>query len=105
MEFLAQLEILFKAWIAKAVPILEADGELLVAAFRTVWAAAAPAEMAALASLVQEAVGDVLDGDYADLETAVLNKAATQGLTFVADLGSAELAALIAIFKAAPAAA
>ena len=58
-----------------------------------------PTELAALIALAKEALTDVADGDFADIETSVLSKAETQGLAFVKALGSSVLQTVIGIVK------
>ncbi len=58
-----------------------------------------PAELAALIALAKEALTDVADGDFADIETSVLLKAEQQGLAFVKTLGSSVLQTVIGIVK------
>ena len=60
-----------------------------------------PAQYATLKALIVEVLTDVADGDIADIETAVLNKAEAAALGFVRALGSSVLQAVIAIVKAA----
>lgn len=103
MNFLNALWAKIQAAWGKAEPILEAEGEVLLNAFQTVWLALQPGEMATLYPIIMEAIADVADGDIADIETQVLMKAETAGITFLENLGSGVLQALIGIFKAAPA--
>jgi hypothetical protein len=61
----------------------------------------APAEYAILKGFIQTAVKDVITGDVADIETAVLNAAEAAGAAFISGLGSPLLQAFIAMVKAA----
>ena len=102
-QFFANLKALaIKCW-GEGVQIAEADGQVLLVAFRTVWLAAQPGEIASLWPIIGRAVADVESGDLNDIETAVLMEAETNGLDFVEKLAEGVLPALIAIFKAAPA--
>jgi hypothetical protein len=58
-----------------------------------------PTELAALIALAKEALTDVANGDFADIETSVLLKAEQQGLAFVKALGSSVLQTVIGIVK------
>lgn len=68
-------------------------------AIKTIWLKLAPAEWVTIQGLIKEALADVQDGDFADIESAVLMKAEASGATFVANLGSAAIQAIIGIFK------
>ena len=75
-----------------AVKAWEFVHPFLTALEPSAWAQALP--------IITEAIEDVADGDLADLETAVLNKAEGLGVTLFKDLDSAVVQALIAAVKA-----
>lgn len=75
------------------------DAEVAWNAIKTIWLKLAPAEWVTIQGLIKEALADVEDGDFADIETSVLLKAEASGATFVAGLGSAAIQAIIGIFK------
>lgn len=96
-------------WIEEAVQAVETeltaletqvsiDGKLLWQAFKTIWLTLEPSEWAAVEPIIVEAVTDVFDGDFADLEQVVLQKAETAGITFLKKLDSAALQAVLALF-------
>lgn len=96
-------------WIQSAVEIVETeikaleeqieiDGKLIWNTFATIWATLAPGEWAKLEPIIIEAITDAFNGDFADLETAVLQKAEVAGIDFLKKLDSAALQAVLAIF-------
>lgn len=78
--------------------MLSADAKILFTAFATIWETLAPSEWAILQPIIVEAITDVFDGDFADLETVVLQKAEAAGVTFLEKLDSAALQAVLALF-------
>lgn len=77
---------------------VEIDGKLIWNTFATIWATLAPGEWAKLEPIIIEAITDAFNGDFADLETAVLQKAELAGIDFLKKLDSASLQAVLAIF-------
>ncbi len=57
------------------------------------------AEWVTLKGLAQAAFKDVLSGDWADIETHILNAAEASGAAFVSNLGSAFVQAFAALMK------
>ncbi|MGI8840672.1 MAG: hypothetical protein ACR2F8_07835 [Caulobacteraceae bacterium] len=83
------------------VHAVETDAVILWNDFKATFTSLLPAQYAIFKSLALEAIADVAGGDFADLETAVLNKAEAAGIAFVADLTSPTIQALLAMLKAA----
>ncbi len=77
---------------------VEIDGKLLWNTFATIWATLAPAEWAVLEPIIIKAITDSFNGDFADLETAVLQEAEVAGIEFLKKLDSAALQAVLALF-------
>ncbi|HEX4179693.1 MAG TPA: hypothetical protein VHY32_02775 [Caulobacteraceae bacterium] len=67
--------------------------------FKAIVTAALPTEYSTLKQFILTALADVTDGDLADVETAVLNLA-HQTESWVENIGSATLQAIIAVVKA-----
>lgn len=82
--------------------LVVADAEILYNAFKTIWLTLAPSEWAILKPIVEEAISDVFNGDFADLETQVLMKAEAAGVDFLKKLDSAAIQAVLALFVAKP---
>ncbi len=96
-------------WIQAVITTVEAeitaletqaviDGKLLWNTFVTIWGTLAPHEWAAIEPIIAQAITDVFNGDFADLETAVLQKAEVAGVDFLKKLDSASLQAVLALF-------
>lgn len=96
-------------WIQAAIEIVETeikeietqieiDGKLIWNTFATIWATLAPAEWALLEPIIIKAITDSFNGDFADLETVVLQEAEVVGIDFLKKLDSAALQAVLAIF-------
>lgn len=96
-------------WIQAAIEIIETeikeietqveiDGKLIWNTFATIWATLAPAEWAKIEPIIIKAITDSFNGDFADLETAVLQEAEVAGIDFLKKLDSAALQAVLAIF-------
>ncbi len=83
------------------VHAVEADAAILWNDFKATFTALAPAEYAIFKSLAVRAFHDVAGGDFADLESAVLNKARAPGVSFIEELTSPTIQALLAMLKAA----
>jgi hypothetical protein len=83
-------------------PTVEADALTVWADFRAIVTAALPTEYSALKVFILQALADVTDGDLADVETAVLNLA-KETESWVQNIGSATLQAIIAVVKASAA--
>ncbi len=83
------------------VHTVEADAVTLWNDFKATFTALAPAEYAIFKSLAVRAFRDVAGGDFADLESAVLNNAEAAGIAFIEDLTSPTIQALLAMLKAA----
>ena len=81
------------------VHTVEADAVILWNDFKATFTSLLPAEYAIFKSLAAEAFADVTSGDFADLETAVLNRAEAAGIAFVENLTSPTLQALLAMLK------
>jgi hypothetical protein len=81
------------------VHTVEADATILWNDFKGVFTSLLPAEYAVFKSLAAQAFADVIGGDFADLETATLNKAEAAGIAFVKDLTSPTVQALLAMLK------
>lgn len=77
---------------------IEIDGKLVWNTFITIWITLAPAEWAALEPIIIKAITDSFNGDFADLETTVLQQAETAGIDFLKKLDSAALQAVLALF-------
>ena len=96
-------------WIEAAVQIIETeikaletqiviDGKLIWQTFSTIWVTLAPNEWAAIEPIIIKAIEDVFNGDFADLETSVLQRAEVAGIDFLKKLDSAALQAVLALF-------
>ena len=99
-KFLHTAETDLTTWLGEA----EAD---VVAGAEQAWALIAPAlkalEPAAWAQalpIILQAIADIANGDLADIETSVLNKAEVVGLTIFEDIKGVILQAVIALVKA-----
>ena len=87
------------AW-GEIVGIVENDALVLWGDFKSIFTAMLPAQYTILQGLVIELLTDVATGDIADIETALLNKAETEELAWIKNLGSQDLQAVIAVIKA-----
>lgn len=75
------------------------DAKVAWTAIKNIWLKLGPAEWVQIQGFVTEALKDVTTGDFGDIETSILSKAEASGATFVANLGSAAIQAIIGIFK------
>ena len=82
----------------------EQDALTVWSDFKAIVTAALPTEYSTLKQFILQALTDVTDGDLADIETAVLNLA-KETESWVENIGSATLQAIIAVVKAGVAAA
>lgn len=87
-----------KSFVAGASAVLSADAKILWAGFTTVWETLAPGEWAAAEPIIQEAIADAFNGDFADLEQVVLEKAEAAGVSFFQKLDSAGLQLVLSLF-------
>ena len=80
--------------------IVEADAQVLWTDFKSIFTALLPSQYTILQGLVVELLTDVATGDISDIETALLNKAEAEELSWIKTLGSEVLQAVIAVIKA-----
>jgi len=79
--------------------VVDADATAAWASIKTTFTALLPSQWTLLQGWVSTAMGDVASGDYAALETAVLNLAGEEA-TWLTTLGSALIQAVIAVIVA-----
>lgn len=79
---------------------VETDALILWGDFKTILTAMQPSQFVILSNLVKTALPEVLTGDIADIETAVMN-AAGQEVTWLENLGSQTMQAIIGVIVAA----
>lgn len=91
-----------ESWIANAFEGIKAlavaDGLILWNAFKTIIETLEPHEWATLEPIIVQAIEDVFNGDLADLETAVLQRAEAAGVDFLKRLDSAGLQVVLGLF-------
>jgi len=78
---------------------LEAEAKIAAADALSLVEKLSAAEWVILKGLAEQAFKDVLSGDWADIETHILNAAEASGATFVSNLGSAFVQAFAALQK------
>ena len=100
MSFLDNVVADIEAVWVKAEGFVEAEAIQAWQAFRGIFEGLLPAQWTILQGLIQRAEVDILNGDIADLETALLNEAAKQELAWVRELGSEVIQAFLAIVRA-----
>jgi hypothetical protein len=103
MTLIATIENDLKTAWGDLVGVVETDAETLWADFKGIVTALLPSQYAILQGLVAELLTDVATGDIADIETALLNKAETEELAWIKNLGSEVLQAIIGVVKASAA--
>jgi len=79
---------------------LETDALILWGDFKTILTAMQPSQFVILSNLVKQVLPEVLTGDIADIETAVMN-AAKDEVTWLEALGSQTMQAIIGVIVAA----
>lgn len=79
--------------------IVAADMSKVLTTTQAVLTALAPTIMSQLMTIIQKAILDVVDGDFGNLETDVLNGAMAAGLADVATLKAGVLPSIISLVK------
>ena len=87
------------AWI-DVEGFVESEALVVWDAIKVVFTAVLPSQWIIISGLLAELEADIITGNIADIETALLNKAEAQELKWIIDLGSKVLQAIIAVFQA-----
>lgn len=99
-SFLVGVEEKIASWIGPAETFIETEAHLAWGYVHPFIVALEPSAWAAAVPIIVEAVQDIGNGDFADLETNVLNRAEALGVTVFRELDSAVVQAIIAMVKA-----
>ena len=79
---------------------VEGEADILWADFKIVLTALLPSQYTILRNFVLQVLPEVATGDIAAVETAILNLAVVQELTWIENLGSAMIQAVVALVVA-----
>lgn len=78
---------------------VEADALIAWGAIKTIFLTLLPKQWTILKGLFQTALVHVQNGDFADLESSILNQAEAQELAWISELGTDVLVAIVAVLK------
>lgn len=97
---LGVIKVLWQTATGEIETIVEADAKVLLGDVSTMTSKLLPDEYAVFKAHALPIVGDLFDGDFAKAETDVLNSLAAAGETFMTDMGSPLIQAMLGMIRA-----